>query len=78
TAQKFQANKNVSLDLAITKLLTSESNADSAMEAVQIFGGYGYMVEYGLERELRNAVAGRIYSGTSEIQRNRIAKLIGV
>jgi alkylation response protein AidB-like acyl-CoA dehydrogenase len=78
TAEKFQAKKNIGLDLAITKLLTSESNVDSALDAIQIFGGYGYMVEYGLERELRNAVAGRIYSGTSEIQRNRIAKLIGL
>jgi alkylation response protein AidB-like acyl-CoA dehydrogenase len=78
TAEKFQKGQNVSLDLAITKILASESNVETALDAIQIFGGYGYMKEYGLERGLRDAVAGKIYSGTSEIQRNRIARLIGL
>lgn len=78
TAEKFQQGQNISLDLAITKILTSESNVDTALDAIQIFGGYGYMKEYGLERGLRDAVAGKIYSGTSEIQRNRIARLMGL
>lgn len=78
TARKFHEGQNVALDLAITKLLASESNVDAALDAIQIFGGYGYTREYGLERGLRDAVAGKIYSGTSEIQRNRIARLIGL
>jgi alkylation response protein AidB-like acyl-CoA dehydrogenase len=45
---------------------------------VQIFGGYGYMVEYELERELRDALATTLYVGTSEIQRNMIAGLRGL
>ena len=77
TAQKFQAGANVSTDLAIAKLLASESNVQSALDAIQIFGGYGYTVEYGMERELRDAVGGTLYSGTSEVQRNRIAALMG-
>jgi alkylation response protein AidB-like acyl-CoA dehydrogenase len=36
------------------------------------------MAEYGLEKDLRNAVAGTIYSGTSEIQRNRISSMLGL
>jgi len=76
-AQKFQSGANVSVDLAIAKLLTSEGNVQSALDAIQIFGGYGYTAEYGLERELRDAVGGTLYSGTSEVQRNRIAALIG-
>jgi len=76
TAEKLTANQNVSADIAISKLITSESNVRSALSTIQIFGGYGYTTEYGLEKELRNAVAGTIYSGTSEIQRQRIAALL--
>ncbi|MFD1625698.1 acyl-CoA dehydrogenase family protein [Azospirillum griseum] len=78
TARRFLANGNVTVDIAIAKLLASESNFASAVNAVQIFGGNGYMTEYGLEKDLRNATAGTIYSGTSEVQRNRIAKMLGL
>jgi alkylation response protein AidB-like acyl-CoA dehydrogenase len=78
TAQRFVNGENVTSDIAITKLVASESNLASALSAVQIFGGNGYTVEYGLEKEVRNAVAGTIYSGTSEIQRNRIASMLGL
>ncbi|KAA0680605.1 acyl-CoA dehydrogenase family protein [Roseomonas genomospecies 6] len=78
TAQRFLANGNVTVDIAVAKLLASESNFASAASAVQIFGGNGYMTEYGLEKDMRNATAGTIYSGTSEIQRSRIAKMLGL
>jgi alkylation response protein AidB-like acyl-CoA dehydrogenase len=78
TATKFTSGENVTVDIAISKLLTSESNVASALAAVQIFGGNGYMAEYGLEKDLRNAVAGTIYSGTTEIQYNRIASMLGL
>jgi L-prolyl-PCP dehydrogenase len=78
TAEKLQCNENVTNDIAISKLVTSENNVSSALMAVQIFGGYGYTTEYGLEKELRNSVAGIIYSGTSDIQRQRIASMIGL
>lgn len=78
TARKLAAKQNIAVDLAIAKLVTSEHNVSSALAAIQIFGGHGYMTEYGIEKELRNAVAGTIYSGTSEIQRQRIAALIGL
>ncbi len=78
TATRLLANENVTTDVAIAKLLASEGNLSSALNAVQIFGGNGYMTEYGVEKELRNAVAGTIYSGTSEVQRDRIAKMIGL
>jgi alkylation response protein AidB-like acyl-CoA dehydrogenase len=68
----------VATDIARAKLVVSESNVRSALAAVQIFGGYGYTTEYGLEKELRNAVSGTIYSGTSEIQRQRLATLMGL
>jgi alkylation response protein AidB-like acyl-CoA dehydrogenase len=77
-ARKVQLNETATVDVAIAKLLASEHNRSSALEAIQIFGGYGYMTECGLEKELRNAVAGTIYSGTSETQRNRIARMMGL
>jgi len=77
-ADAVTGNRNSTLDLAIAKLVASEHNFASAAAAVQIFGGNGYMAEYGLEKDLRNAVAGTIYSGTSEIQRNRISSMLGL
>ena len=63
---------------ALAKLAVSEALVASCRSAVQIFGGYGYMVEYELERELRDALATTLYVGTSEIQRNLIAGLKGL
>jgi alkylation response protein AidB-like acyl-CoA dehydrogenase len=65
-------------EAAIAKLYVSEACVQSCLEAIQIFGGYGYTTEYGLERELRDAIAGTIYSGTSEIQRVIISSYHGM
>jgi alkylation response protein AidB-like acyl-CoA dehydrogenase len=77
-AEAVAENRNATIDLSIAKLVASEHNLASAAAAVQIFGGNGYMAEYGLEKDLRNAVAGTIYSGTSDVQRQRIASMIGL
>ena len=45
---------------------------------MQIFGGYGYMTEQEIERDLRDAVGSTLYSGTTEIQRNIIARGLGL
>jgi len=66
------------LESALTKLYLSECYVRSALDAVQVFGGYGYMTEYELERELRDAIGSRIYSGTSEIQYNLAARSMGL
>jgi alkylation response protein AidB-like acyl-CoA dehydrogenase len=50
----------------------------AALQAVQIHGGYGYMTEHEIERALRDAVGSTIYSGTSEMQRNIIARWLGL
>ena len=60
------------------KLHLSESYLRSSMEALQIHGGYGYLTESELEREVRDAIASRIYSGTSDIQRNLVAAHLGL
>ena len=65
-------------EASIFKLFVSESYIKICQDAVQIFGAYGYSKEYGLERELRDAMACSIYSGTSEIQRNTIFQLLSI
>jgi alkylation response protein AidB-like acyl-CoA dehydrogenase len=70
--------KSIFLEAAMAKLQISESWIQTALDAVQIHGGYGYMVEYEIERELRDAVSSKLYSGTSEIQRMIIASLLGL
>lgn len=70
--------RTVSMDAAITKLFVSESLVKTALDTVQIFGGYGFMTEYEVERALRDAIGSKIYSGTSEMQRNIIARWLGL
>lgn len=65
-------------EAAIAKLHVSECYVKSCLDAVQIFGGYGYMTEQQVERDLRDSVSSTLYSGTSEIQRNLIAKGMGL
>ena len=64
------------IEAAMSKLHISESWIQSCEDALQIHGGYGYMTEYEIERELRDALGSRLYSGTNEIQRNVIASLL--
>jgi alkylation response protein AidB-like acyl-CoA dehydrogenase len=72
------AGKDATMEAAIAKLHVSESFVQSSMDAIQTFGGYGYMTEQQVERDLRDAVASTLYSGTSEIQRNIIARMMGL
>jgi alkylation response protein AidB-like acyl-CoA dehydrogenase len=66
------------LDAALTKLHLSESFVQSTLDALQIHGGAGYVTETGVERDVRDALGARIYSGTSEMQRNVIARHLGL
>ena len=66
------------LDAAIAKLFVSEAHIRQTLDALQIHGGYGYSTEYAVEREVRDAIPGTIYSGTSEMQRKIIARLLGL
>lgn len=71
-------NGQASVDTAVAKLYLSEAWVQSCLDAVQIHGGYGYTTELEVERDLRDSVAGTLYSGTSEIQRNIIAGDLGL
>jgi alkylation response protein AidB-like acyl-CoA dehydrogenase len=72
------AGGSAMLESAMAKLFISEAHVRQTLDAIQIHGGYGYSTEYEVERELRDAVPGRIYSGTSEIQRRIIARMLGL
>ena len=56
------------------KLYSSEAATEVAMEAVQLFGGNGYMAEYRVEQLARDAKSLMIYAGSNEIQVTHIAK----
>jgi len=61
-------------DAAMAKLYASEMSSRAANHAVQVFGGYGYCLDYPVERFLRDAKITEIYEGTSEIHRLVIAR----
>ncbi len=61
---------------AQAKWLASKTAMEAATECVQIFGGYGYMQEYGVERLMRDAKITQIYEGTSEVQLLVIARAV--
>lgn len=77
-AWSLDHSRSASLDAAIAKLFVSESLITTALQTLQIHGGYGYMSEYGIERCVRDAIGSTIYSGTSELQRNIIARWLGL
>jgi alkylation response protein AidB-like acyl-CoA dehydrogenase len=78
TAERFASKRSVTKEIAIAKLITSEANLESALSAIQVFGGRGFMRHEGLEKEARAAVGAPIYSGTNEMQRVRIAAMLGL
>lgn len=63
---------------ALAKLTISEAFLASSLDAIQVHGGTAYLADTGLERTMRDAVAGRIYSGTSEMMLNLIAERMGL
>ena len=73
-----QQGRPAPAEAAAAKLFASEAWVASSLDAIQLHGAYGYMKEAGIERDLRDAVAGTIYSGTSEIQRVILARMLGL
>jgi alkylation response protein AidB-like acyl-CoA dehydrogenase len=66
------------MEAALAKLYLSEAFVQSSQDAIRTLGGYGYMSEFEVERDLRDAIGGTLYSGTSDIQRMIIARLLGL
>jgi isovaleryl-CoA dehydrogenase len=65
-------------EASMVKLLVTETAQKAALEGMQMMGGYGYSSEYDMERLVRATLVSTIYGGTSEIQRNIIAKTLGL
>ncbi len=80
TAARVDANPGVQFarEASMCKLKATETAKRAALEGVQMMGGAGYAVEYEMEHHLRVAVVTTIYGGTSEIQREIIAKTLGL
>ena len=78
TAWHKQRGETALLEAALLKLQLSESFVASSLDAMRTHGGSSYLQENGLDRDLRDAVGGVLYAGTSDIQRNIVAKLLGL
>ncbi|MHA7650425.1 acyl-CoA dehydrogenase family protein [Mycobacterium sp. ML4] len=75
TLERQQAGKPLTLaEASAIKLYSSEAATDVAMDAVQLFGGNGYMAEYRVEQLARDAKSLMIYAGSNEVQVTHIAK----
>jgi acyl-CoA dehydrogenase len=73
-AQRRDRGENVSTEASCAKMFASEMCGRIADRAVQIFGGAGYMSDYGIERFYRDVRLFRIYEGTTQIQQILIAR----
>lgn len=67
-----------SLEISLAKLAISEAAVQSGLDAIQIFGGLGIKTETGVANALLDAIPGTIFSGTSEVQRDLIARGLGL
>jgi len=70
--------KRCDLAVAMSKLWVSEAALQCGLDAVQIFGGTGTVTDTGVDALLRDALPARIFSGTSEMQRAIVARLLGL
>lgn len=77
-AARLDAGRSTVRDAAILKLYVCEAYKQVADMGLQVLGGYGYTMEYDLQRHFRESRLGTIGAGTSEIQRNVIAKTMGL
>lgn len=77
-ASKVSAGENALADITMAKLFAAETYVKVASLGIQVMGGYGYNKEFDMERHFRDSRAATIAAGTSEIQRNLIAGLMGL
>jgi alkylation response protein AidB-like acyl-CoA dehydrogenase len=74
TARTIDAGeKKFAKESAMTKLFCSDVAMKVTVDALQVYGGYGYMREYPMEKRMRDAKITQIYEGTNQVQRNEIA-----
>jgi acyl-CoA dehydrogenase len=76
TIRMYVQGEDCQVEVAMCKLFACEMSTRVIDQAIQIFGGYGYMMEYPVQRHWRDARIGTIGGGTSEIQREIIGRLL--
>lgn len=77
-AWNLERSATAPLDAAVAKLFASEAYVAATQSAMQIHGARGFLTEFGIERMVRDALGSTIYSGTSEMQKNIIARWLGL
>ena len=77
-AWKLSTGKDALKEISMAKLFASETYVKIANQGMQIFGAYGYNMEFDMQRHFRDARSTTIGAGTSQIQRNLIAGLMGI
>jgi len=73
-----ERGESAMMEAALLKLHLSEVFVASGIDALRVHGGPGYLSDSGVERDVRDALGGILYAGTSDIQRNIIARLLGL
>lgn len=77
-AERKDQGRSAVLEAALAKLHVSEAWIQACLDTMQVLGGAGYLTETGIEREVRDVVSSRIFSGTSEVLREVVAQLMGL
>lgn len=77
-AWEMSTGRDALKTLSMAKLMASETYVKAANNGMQVMGGYGYIMEYDMQRHYRDARSTTIAAGTSQMQRNLIARLMGL
>lgn len=77
-AAELERDGRATRAVAVAKLLASRANLATAQQAIELHGGTGVLTETGVEVGLRDAMGGPVYSGTSWVQRHKIARILGL
>jgi alkylation response protein AidB-like acyl-CoA dehydrogenase len=75
---RLDRGEPATMEIALSKLAVSEAAVQSALDAVRLFGSRGYLTGEGPEQVLRDALPATLFSGTSEIQREFVARGVGL
>lgn len=78
TAWSIDQGQSATLDSSVLKLHISESFLASSIDSMRVHGGYSYIEDHATGRDTRDALGGVLYAGTSDIQRNIIAGMLGL
>ncbi len=78
TAWLLEEGRNNIMEASMTKSYISQAFVDSSNDAIAVFGGEGYCTDTEIERNLRDAIGATIYGGTTDIQKNIVARMLGL